>query len=576
MPGMGGSPIQLTNPLLVAIFRHALFATSVAWILGLGLVVLLVSTAMRRVYSYNLSEGGLAEPRSRTYLRWSFGALWILDGILQFQPSMPLGLANDVVAPASVGSPSWLHAIVFDGIGIWNSHPVALAVGTAWIQVGIGLLLLVSNGGAGRLAVAVAVAVGWTSMIWLVGNAAGGLFSPTSSILFGWPGAPLFYVAAGAWLVVGNRRFTAHFARLTSRGLSVVLVVGAVVQSRPGREFWHGGNSNALTTMTGLMTKTPQPQWLSWLATRGGSLAGTMGGGFNLLVVFWLIACATGLWWSTVRPLRWPVRLLIGGCAVLWLVAQDAAVFGGLAADLNSLVPLALLAWCAVPSARSATPRERRLPREMRSSTGAVAASFAARAVFFSVFSMGWASVASAENTCFLAQNGPASAVAGPAAGFSLVNQAGRPYHLGEHRGHYTLLTFLDPVCWTDCPLLASQLKSVRAALSVNAPLDIVVVAADPYHESFADVRHFIQRRALGAIKDFYFVTNHHVKVVEKVWSAYSISVVAKRTDKMSIYSDYVFIVDPRGQLMGVIPDNPLGNWSGQRSAVSELLSLVH
>ena len=50
MPGMGGSPIQLTNPQVVEIFRHALFATSVAWILGLGLVVLRVSTAMRRVY----------------------------------------------------------------------------------------------------------------------------------------------------------------------------------------------------------------------------------------------------------------------------------------------------------------------------------------------------------------------------------------------------------------------------------------------------------------------------------------------------------------------------------------------
>ena len=487
---------------------------------------------------------------------------------------MPLGLANDIVAPASVGSPTWLHAIVFDGIGIWNSHPVALAVGTAWIQVGIGLLLLVSNGGAGRLAAA--VAVGWASMIWLVGNAAGGLFSPTSSILFGWPGTPLFYVAAGAWLVVGNRRFTAHFARLTSRGLSVVLVVGAIIQCLPGREFWHGGNSNALTTMTGLMTKSPQPHWLSWHATAGGSLAGTMGGGFNLLVVFWLIACATGLWWSTVRPLRWSVRLLIGGGAVLWLVAQDAAIFGGLATDLNSLVPLALLAWCAVPSARSATPRERRLPREMRSSTGAGAASFAAGPFIFSVFSMGWASVASAENTFFLAQNGPASAVAGPAAGFSLVDQSGRPHHLGVHRGHYTLLTFLDPVSWTDCPLLASQLKSVRAALSVNAPLDIVVVAANPYHESLADVRHFIQRRALGAVRDFYFVTNDHVKVVERVWSAYGISVVVKRTDKMSIHSDFVFIVNPSGQLKWVIPDNPLGNWLGQRSAVSELLSLLH
>jgi hypothetical protein len=182
----------------------------------------------------------------------------------------------------------------------------------------------------------------------------------------------------------------------------------------------------------------------------------------------------------------------------MWLVAEDGAIYGGLATDLNSLVPLALLAWCAVPSSQATVPREKRLPKKMRSSTGA-------GAIAFSLASMGWASLASAENTYYFAQNGLASQVAGPAASFTLVDQSGSSYVLGEHPGHYTLLTFLDPVCWTDCPLMANQLQSVRSALSTNAPLDIVAVAANPYHETRANVRHFIERRGLGTMKDFYF-----------------------------------------------------------------------
>ena len=123
---------------------------------------------------------------------------------------------------------------------------------------------------------------------------------------------------------------------------------------------------------------------------------------------------------------------------------------------------------------------------------------------------------------------------------------------------------------------MANQLLSVRSALSTNAPLDIVAVAANPYHETLANVRHFIERRGLGTMEDFYFVTDPNVKFIARVWAAYGISVIMKPTDKMSIHSDFVFIIDPTGHLKWVIPDNPLSNWSGQRSAVSELLRLLH
>ena len=81
---------------------------------------------------------------------------------------MPLGLANGVVAPAAAGAPAWLCALMSSGIGVWNNHPIALAVGTAWIQVGIGVLLVVSSGAAGRAAAA--VSVGWATLIWAIGN----------------------------------------------------------------------------------------------------------------------------------------------------------------------------------------------------------------------------------------------------------------------------------------------------------------------------------------------------------------------------------------------------------------------
>jgi cytochrome oxidase Cu insertion factor (SCO1/SenC/PrrC family) len=572
MPGMGGSSFTNTNPLVVSLFHHSVFETSVSWIIGIALVALIVASLLRRVTTFNLSPSGLGEARSRTYLRMAFGTIWLVDGILQFQGSMPLGMANGIVAPAAAGTPTWLHALMFDGIGIWNNHPIALAVGVAWIQVGIGLLLLVSNATIGRLAAA--VSVGWATMIWLVGNGAGGIFQTNNSILFGWPGASLFYVAAGVWLALPPSNFPQRFSRYTLRGLAGLAAIGAVLQCLPSRGFWHGGNTNALTAMTSTMTQSAQPHALAWIVKHFGDVAGTIGGGFNVAVILWLVTCAVGLWLASERELRWPTRTFVIGCLFFWVVAQDMPFWGGLATDVNSFVPLAVLAWCASP-ARAAAPLRRHLPVEMRSSSGAVVASFASGMVLFAVVSMAWATGASAESTLYLAQNGPASSVNTPAPRFTLTDQEGATYSVGEHAGHYTLLTFLDPECWTDCPLLAAQLRQVRAELSPDAKLDIVAVAADPYHESLTDVNHFIDIHSLTHVDDFYFVTGK-LATVRRVWNAYGIGVSMSPTDKMSIHSDYMFIITPKGRLRWIIPDEPLANWAGQHSAESELLSLLH
>jgi cytochrome oxidase Cu insertion factor (SCO1/SenC/PrrC family) len=232
--------------------------------------------------------------------------------------------------------------------------------------------------------------------------------------------------------------------------------------------------------------------------------------------------------WSLVRehPRRElaNLRTLIVGALVVWIVGEDISIFGGLGTDINSMIPLAVLVYCARPALRRESPLPRRLPEELRSSSGAVVAAFAFAMVAFSVISMGVASVSAAEPTLFIAQNGQAAAVNTKAPVFTLTDQFNRSFTLDEHPGRYTLLTFLDPVCWTDCPLLAAQLQQVRAQLPADAPLDIVVVAANPLHQTLANVRHFIAIHHLKGVEDFYFVTGK-TSATRKVWNEYGISV---------------------------------------------------
>src|SRR5579872_6959510 len=194
--------------------------------------------------------------------------------------------------------------------------------------------------------------------------------------------------------------------------------------------------------------------------------------------------------------------------------------------------------------------------------------------VLFSVVSMGVATASSTETTMFVAQNGPVSSADVTAPPFSLTDQYNATYRLGEHPGRVTIVSFLDPRCYTDCPLIAAQLKQVRSQLDRNAKLDIVAIAIDPYHEKLRDLRTFIAQHQLGTLKDFYYLTGP-LKAMRAVWSAYGIGVSMKHTDIMSVHSDFMFIVTARGQLRWIIPDDPIYSSFGTASAASELRGLL-
>ena len=98
------------------------------------------------------------------------------------------------------------------------------AAASVWIQIGIGLwLLIVPRGRWSRLGGL--ASLGWGLVVWVFGEAFGGIFAPGLTWLFGAPGAVLFYCAAGALIALPERVWaTARPGRIVLRVLGVFFV----------------------------------------------------------------------------------------------------------------------------------------------------------------------------------------------------------------------------------------------------------------------------------------------------------------------------------------------------------------
>lgn len=249
MPGMG-TYLQTKNPVVVSAFHTALLHQLL--VIGVVVVVLALVWNILRTLQYRHSAGPgnvsvepapvvvPAEPVARRVLRIGFALLWILDGLLQIQSAMPLGLPTSVLEPSATSSPGWVQHVVNVGVTIWSNHPVQAAASAVWLQLGIGaVLLLAPRGRWSRFAGL--VATGWGLVVWVFGEAFGGTFGHGASWLFGTPGAVLFYCVAGALVALPDSAWSSpKLGRLILRAIGVFFVAMAVLQAWPGRGFWQG------------------------------------------------------------------------------------------------------------------------------------------------------------------------------------------------------------------------------------------------------------------------------------------------------------------------------------------------
>ena len=609
MPGMGRS-VQTGNSLIVSSFHTALFHQFIV-IFVLGALCAIGFNVFRTVQYRSLKAHGMTsfpssggadavpEPEARRILRIGFGALWIFDGLLQIQSSMPLGLPSGVIQPSASSSPGWVQHLVNTGATIWSNHPIQAASATVWIQVGIGLWLLVAPRGRwSRLGGL--VSVGWGLMVWSFGEAFGGIFSTGATWLFGLPGAVLFYCAAGILIALPERAYaTARLGRIVLALGGVFLIGMAVLQAWPGRGFWQG-HGGTLTGMVRAMAQTPQPGLFSSWVTSFGNVVAAHGWAVNLVAVL-ALAVIGGLLLSG-RPRLSFVGLiaLVPLCLADWVLVEDLGFFGGLGTDPNSMLPMALVIVAGyvamvrvpvatIPDAAAMAPasgEERAVATEAAAWWERASLSYAVRTaaavaalaiVLVGAAPMATAAVnGNADPILSEALNGSPNSLELPAPQFSLTDQHGQSISLSSLRGHTVALTFLDPVCTSDCPLIAQEFRQTDLQLGpAGRNVDFIAIVANPIYRSISFTKAFDSQESMNRLPNWYFLTGS-LSQLQRVWNSYGVLVSTVGAGAMIAHSDLAFIIDGHGRERGALIDDPGPTQTFASSFSSLLLSRIN
>jgi cytochrome oxidase Cu insertion factor (SCO1/SenC/PrrC family) len=160
-----------------------------------------------------------------------------------------------------------------------------------------------------------------------------------------------------------------------------------------------------------------------------------------------------------------------------------------------------------------------------------------------------------------------------PAPGFTLTSQDGRQVSLASLRGKVVLMTFLDPVCTTDCPLIAQEMRSADAMLGAKASnTELVAVVANPTYTSVAYTREFTSQENLSKVPNWLYLTGS-VSQLSAVWHAYGIEVETLPAGAMSAHNDIAFVVSANGTLTEEINDDPGPGTAAATSSFAGLLS---
>ena len=653
MSGMGSS-LQAGNSMLVAAFRAALWHQGILIAVIFALLVVAWISVREWLPSGTADSGtdhpgvaALAEPVARRVLRIGFGVLWIADGLLQLQPAMPLGLPAQVMQPAAASSPGWVRHLVNWASSAWSYHPVTAAASAVWIQIGIGIWLLVAARGVwsrlGGLA-----SVGWGLIVWVFGEAFGGVFGQGQTWLFGAPGAVLFYCVAGGLIALPLRAWaTPRLGRVVLAALGLFFAGMALLQAWPGRGFWQGtiegkhGQPGNLSAMIRSMSQASQPHFLSALVSGFASFVAAHGFAVNLFTVIVLAAIGAALLSGRPLLLRAAVVAAVAICLADWVLIEDLGVFGGVGTDPNSMIPMALVAaggylalrrlpvTVAQPASQPAESAGR--SRQAADATGGggvpgpaqpvgtpqpVAAAQAAAgeppvaagrpvprwpewispaairralgaASIGSIFAVGaLAMIAVGAIPMASASANPnadpiiAEAIAGssatlnvPAPAFQLTDQNGTPVTLASLRGKAVLLTFLDPVCTTDCPLIAQEFREAGQLLGADSRrVELVAVAANPIYRSTVFTRAFDRQERMDTVPNWRYLTGT-LPQLTSVWRAYGVTVAASPAGAMVAHNDVAFVIDSAGRMRQELNADPGPGTASSKSSFAVVLA---
>jgi hypothetical protein len=307
-------------------------------------------------------------PDARRWLQLGLAAIWLLDGVLQYQSFMFTKAFGLMLAGSGAGNPPALAESISWAARIIEHHPAATNAAFATIQLALGL------GIAWRRTIKLALAgsVLWSVAVWWFGEGLGGVLTGGASPVTGAPGAVILYAllavllwpaaaSGGPGSFVAARPIGARAARLVWLVLWGSLAYLAVL---PGNRTAQGLRD----MVAGMAAGEP-----SWMASMNRSAAGLLAGrGLVASIVLAVVLAAIAVGVFLPGPaVRVTVVLAVLVSAVIWIVGQDlGAILAGNETDVNSgpllvLVALAYWPWRGLrpaPAAGAAEMADRGVP----------------------------------------------------------------------------------------------------------------------------------------------------------------------------------------------------------------------
>jgi hypothetical protein len=284
-------------------------------------------------------------PDARRWLQLGLAAIWLLDGVLQYQSFMFTKAFGLMLAESGAGNPPALAESISWAARIVEHNPATTNAAFATIQLALGL------GIAWRRTIKLALAgsVVWSVAVWWFGEGLGGVLTGGASPVTGAPGAVILYAllavllwpaaSGGPGSFVAARPIGARAARLVWLVLWGSLAYFALL---PGNRTAQGLRD----TVAGMAAGEP-----SWMASVNRSAAGLLAGrGLAVSIVLAVVLAAIAVGVFLPGPaVRVTLVLAAAVSAVIWIVGQDlGAILAGNETDVNSgplLVLVALAYW---------------------------------------------------------------------------------------------------------------------------------------------------------------------------------------------------------------------------------------
>jgi cytochrome oxidase Cu insertion factor (SCO1/SenC/PrrC family) len=140
-------------------------------------------------------------------------------------------------------------------------------------------------------------------------------------------------------------------------------------------------------------------------------------------------------------------------------------------------------------------------------------------------------------------------------------------------RGKAVAVTFLDPVCVSDCPLVAQEFRQADGLLGDTAGrVALVAIVANPVYRARAYLVAFDRQEGLQKLSNWHFLTGSSSEL-RRMWNSFGVQVAFAPGGAMIAHTDISYVIDPRGHTRYVLNSNPGPGTQASKSSFAALLA---